>query len=104
MIKEFKVVTLCGSTKFKKEFIEVQEKLTLEGYLVISVGIFGHADNKYKTVLTPEKKIMLDKQHKAKIDLADIVFIINKDGYIGESTANEIEYSMDEGKTIMYLE
>lgn len=43
MIGNYKIVTLCGSTKFKKEFLEVQKKLTLLGYIVISVGLFGHS-------------------------------------------------------------
>ena len=43
MVGEYKVITLCGSTRFKKEFIEVQKKLTLKGHIVISVGLFGHS-------------------------------------------------------------
>lgn len=39
----YKVITLCGSTKFKEEFLEIQKKLTQEGYIVISVGLFGHS-------------------------------------------------------------
>ena len=38
-----KVITLCGSTRFKDEFMETQKRLTLEGNIVISVGLFGHA-------------------------------------------------------------
>lgn len=45
MDKKYNVITLCGSSRFKKEFLELQEKLTLEGNIVISVGVFGHADN-----------------------------------------------------------
>ena len=65
---EFKVITLCGSTRFKEQFIEIQKKLTLEGNIVISVGAFGHCgDNE---VWTDGKKAMLDRMHLAKIDLA----------------------------------
>ena len=39
----YKVVTLCGSTRFKDEFMEAQKRLTLEGNIVISVGLFGHS-------------------------------------------------------------
>ena len=42
--------------------------------------------------------------HKAKIDLADAIFVINVDGYIGESTKNEIEYAKKHNKEIFYLE
>ena len=41
MINGFKVITLCGSTRFKDEFLETQKRLTLEGNIVISVGLFG---------------------------------------------------------------
>ena len=39
----YKVITLCGSTKFKDEFLETQKRLTLEGNIVISVGLFDHS-------------------------------------------------------------
>ena len=43
MIKNYKVITLCGSTRFKDEFLKVQKDLTLKGNIVISVGLFGHS-------------------------------------------------------------
>lgn len=101
---KYKVVTLCGSTRFKDEFIEIQERLTLEGCVVISVGLFGHSDHKYDNVITESVKITLDDIHKQKIDMADEVFVINKNGYIGSSTKNEIEYSKEKGKIIKYYE
>lgn len=45
-MKKYRVVTLCGSTRFKEEFMEVQKKLTLDGMIVISVGLFGHSGDK----------------------------------------------------------
>lgn len=101
-MNEFKVITLCGSTRFKKQFIEMQKKLTLEGNIVISVGAFGHCgDNE---VWTDGKKAMLDRMHLAKIDLADEIFVINVDNYIGDSTRNEIEYAKSKGKRVRFLE
>ena len=101
---KYKVITLCGSTKFKDEFLKAQKELTLQGNIVISVGLFGHADGDYQTVLTEDIKIMLDDMHKRKIDMADEIYVINKDGYIGSSTRSEIEYAEDNGKIINYLE
>ncbi|MDM8533736.1 hypothetical protein QUF55_03430 [Clostridiaceae bacterium HSG29] len=101
---KYKVITLCGSTKFKDEFINENKRLTLEGNIVISVGLFGHADGEYKTVLTDEIKVMLDDLHKRKIDLADEIFVINKNGYIGSSTKSEIEYAIKTNKEVNYLE
>lgn len=98
----FKVITLCGSTKFKDEFLKQQKRLTLEGNIVISVGLFGHSGD--GEVWTGNTKEMLDKIHLAKIDMSDGIFVINKDGYIGESTKREIAYAIGIGKDVKYLE
>ena len=109
MIGNYKIVTLCGSTKFKKEFLEIQKKLTLLGYIVISVGLFGHSgdnevwENMDEGTLTKTKS-MLDDMHKRKIDLSDLIYVINVGGYIGESTRSEIEYAISTGKEVRYLE
>ena len=102
MINGFKVITLCGSTRFKDEFLEAQKRLTLEGNVVITVGLFGHSGD--DVVWTEGVKDMLDRQHLAKIDLADEIFVINVDGYIGDSTRREIAYAEFKGKSITYLE
>ena len=101
MIK-YRVITLCGSTRFKDAFIEVQKRLTLEGNIVISVGLFGHSGD--DEVWTEGTKEMLDDMHKRKIDMADEIFVINVGGYIGSSTKSEIEYATATGKTVNYLE
>jgi hypothetical protein len=109
MIKNYKVITLCGSTKFKDAFLKAQKDLTLKGNIVISVGLFGHSgdsevwDNMDEGTLTKTKK-MLDDMHKRKIDMSDEIFVINVGGYIGESTKSEIEYAKKTGKKINYLE
>ena len=69
MIGNYKIITLCGSTKFKDEYLREQKRLSLEGNIVISVGLFGHSgDNE---VFTDGVKEMLDDMHLRKIDLAD---------------------------------
>lgn len=109
MVKNYKVITLCCSTKFKDEFLRVQKELTLKGNIVISVGLFGHSgdnevwENMDDGTLTKTKE-MLDDMHKRKIDMADEIFVINVGGYIGESTKSEIEYAKATGKGISYLE
>ena len=100
--KRMKVITLCGSTRFKEQFLEQQKRLTLEGNVVISVGLFGHSgDNE---VWKSGTKEMLDKMHLQKIDMADEIFVINVGGYIGESTIREISYAESKGKIVKYLE
>ena len=109
MVGNYKVVTLCGSTRFKDDFMREQKRLTLEGCIVISVGLFGHSgdsevwENMTEGELT-KTKIMLDDMHKRKIDMADEIFVINKNGYIGESTRSEIEYAIKTGKKVNYME
>lgn len=104
MVGKYKVITLCGSTKFKEEFITAQKELTLKGNIVISVGLFGHADGEFGTIITDEVKEMLDDIHKRKIDMADEIYVINKNGYIGSSTKSEIQYAKATGKKITYME
>lgn len=109
MVKNYKVITLCGSTKFKEEFLKAQKDLTLQGNIVISVGLFGHSgdsevwENMDEGTLTKTKE-MLDDMHKRKIDMADEIFVINVNGYIGSSTKSEIEYALKTGKKVNYLE
>ena len=102
MVGRFKVITLCGSTRFKDAFLETQKRLTLEGNIVISVGLFGHSGD--DEVWKEGTKEMLDNMHKRKIDMSDGIFVINVDGYIGESTRSEIDYAIKNGKTVEYLE
>ena len=89
--------------------MEAQKRLTLEGNIVISVGLFGHSgdnevwENMDEGTLTKTKE-MLDDMHKRKIDMADEIFVINVDGYIGSSTKSEIEYAKATGKAVRYLE
>lgn len=109
MTCSYKVITLCGSTRFKDEFLKVQKELTLQGNIVISVGLFGHSgddevlENMDEGTLTKTKE-MLDDMHKRKIDMADEIFVINVGGYIGDSTKSEIEYATEHGKIVRYLE
>lgn len=102
MVGKYKVITLCGSTKFKDEYMKAQKNLTLQGNIVISVGLFGHSGD--DEVWTEGTKEMLDNMHKRKIDMADEIFVINVGGYIGESTMSEIEYAIRNGKKVNYLE
>ena len=109
MVGKYKVVTLCGSTRFKEQFMEAQKRLTLEGNIVISVGLFGHAgdqevwDGMDEGTLSKTKE-MLDDMHKRKIDMADEIYVINVGGYIGDSTRSEIQYAEEHGKPVRYYQ
>lgn len=99
MIGKYKVVTLCGSTKFKNEFIDTLKRLTLEGYVVLLPGVYAHNGDK----MTDKDKLMLDDMHKRKIDMSDEIYVINKNDYIGDSTKSEIAYAKSQGKPVTYM-
>ena len=96
MVGKYRVITLCGSTRFKDAFLEAQKRLTLDGNIVISVGLFGHSGD--DEVWKEGTKEMLDDMHRAKIDMADEIFVINVNGYIDSSTRSEIEYAKATGR------
>lgn len=95
-----KIITLCGSTKYKDMFLKINEQLTLDGNIVLMPGVFAHVDD---IKITNEQKHNLDKLHKKKIDMSDEIFVINVDNYIGESTKSEIEYAKMHNKVVKYL-
>ena len=109
MTGNYPVITLCGSTRFRGAFEEAAKQLTLAGYIVISVGLYGHSGDEevwegMDEGTRTKTKAMLDDMHKRKIDMADEIFVINAGGYVGSSTRSEIEYAKAHGKTVRYLE
>lgn len=102
------IVCLCGSTRFKDVFGEINLKETLDGKIVLSIGCDTKSDDEIFNKLPEwEKeniKARLDHLHLKKIELADEVLILNVGGYIGESTRNEINYAKSLNKKIRYLE
>jgi|SaaInlStandDraft_3_1057020.scaffolds.fasta_scaffold44302_2 hypothetical protein len=100
-----KTITLCGCTRFKEDFEGVMREETLNGNIVISVGLFSHSEDggDAEIVIGEEIKEMLDKIHLHKIDMADEILVINKGGYIRKSTSNEIEYAVKTNKLVRYM-
>ena len=97
---KYNIITLCGSIKFKTDFMKIQEELTLNGNIVFAPNFF----NNFKDKIDIETKKMIDEMHKQKIDMSNEIYVINVGGYIGESTKSEIEYAKAKGKKISYLE
>jgi len=104
------IVCLCGSTRFTEQMLAKQWELTKAGKIVLSwcalppsyfdalnTEDFAHIGDKEGV------KAIIDETHKRKIDLCDRVFVINVDGYIGDSTRSEIEYAKLCGKPVQYL-
>lgn len=109
-MKRPKVYTLCGSSRFPEAFHLVNAHLSMQGHVVISLGLFGHADEprgaRFLTSdgdeSTPEKTA-LDQLHFRKIDLSDAIFVVNVGGYVGSSTKREIAYAEANGKQVEWL-
>jgi hypothetical protein len=90
------IITLCGSTRFYEMFLEVNNKLTAAGYIVLSIGVV-------KSAAVSKLKVMLDELHKEKIAMSNAILVIDVNGYIGKSTKSEIEFAKKHSKKIYYL-
>jgi hypothetical protein len=99
-MKNFTVVAISGSTRFKDECLEAQRTLTLNGNIVLMCPIFHHADG---LNLAPEKYEELKEMHRQRIDMASKLYVVNPGGYIGGATAQEIQYAHSQGKEVTYL-
>lgn len=99
IVEQFPVVTLCGSLRFQREFDMMAKELSLQGFIVITAHCNGKLDDDPRI---PENKEMLDRMHFAKIDMSESIVVIDVDGYIGESTRNEINYAKEKGILIGY--
>ncbi len=99
-----KIVCLCGSTRFWDTFHSVGWELTLQGSIVLSIGVCTHAEDHGGEAFGEDVAAALDELHLRKIDLADEVWILNVDGYIGESTQKELNYAREKKKAILFLE
>jgi hypothetical protein len=95
------IVCLCGSTRFREAFQRVNRQETLAGKIVLAPGCFQGDDG---IDWSSEVKQQLDELHLRKIDLADVVYILNVGGYIGLSTRLEIGYARQHGKRVLWLE
>ena len=96
---EYKVICLCGSTKFKNSFEKINAILTLNSKVVVAPAVWAHHD---KIEITGNQKFNLDKLHKQKIYMSDCILVVNENGYWGDSTKSEIEYAINLDKPVFY--
>src|SRR5271155_73418 len=97
------IITLCGSTKFKEQFEEVNRRLTWSGWVVLSVGSFHHSEKDHDIEgQIIARKVKLDAIHKEKIAMSQAIIVINKEGYVGKSTESELNHAKDLGKLIYW--
>jgi len=99
------IITLCGSTRFKSEFERIAKILSIKGHIILTCNCFFHSETEKKYIKRIMKnKPLLDKAHKKKIDMSDVVIVINKNNYIGHSTRQEIFYALSKDKKVLFLE
>lgn len=94
-----KIITVCGSYKFKKEMMEITEKMALKGNCMITPI---ELTKKSKDAYTEDELLLFGKMHKEKIKVSDAILVVNVDNYIGSSTKSEIEYAKSLNKEILY--
>ena len=95
------IITVCGSSRFKKEILQVSRDLALQGNTVLAPTVFHHME---EDELPQEVLIQLDNSHKEKIELSDAIFVVNVNKYIGESTFGEIDWAQRKKKQVYFLE
>lgn len=93
------VITLSGSTRFKKQFREVERELTLKGKIVLVPAIFGKTEDLEHD---DETLGLLSKLHFDKIKISDSIYVIDPEGYVGDHTKEEVEYAKRNNKKIYY--
>ena len=101
-----KVVTLCGSTRFQAGYEHAQSMMEAAGYLVFSLGVFGHAQG---IIHTPDAKAFLDAGHLHKIMASAVIAVVvgpyNGDpAYYGDSTRLEIAWARSLGIGVRFFQ
>lgn len=103
MIKnKHEIVAMVGSSRFRSSYEKEAKRLTLLGYLVIPLSLYRDKD--YEDACVPENAETLKSICNYKIRICDLVFVVNKDGYIGNRTRETIEYAKSLNKKIIYME
>ena len=91
-------MTMCGSMRFERDMQAVSFELeTKYGYNILQC-VYAPKD----AVLSDAELLCLEKAHFKKIDISDGIYVLNIDGYIGDSVLNEIQYARKRGKEIIY--
>ena len=97
-----KIVTLCGSYKFKSSFEECKEILENDGCMVLMPDTFTSSIS--LSDATDEQLERIHSIHEHKMLLSDYVLFINKDGYMGEDTLRELRFCLNNKIPVEYLE
>jgi hypothetical protein len=95
--------TICGSARFEPLWHEWNKRLGLMGHISYSLFTFPSVEGG-KDWYTKEQKEHFDLTHLAKIEESDAILVLNKGGYVGESTRREVAWAKMRGKRVFWLE
>lgn len=99
-----KLICYCGSIRVALEAFKKAEYESLMRGDIALLPCCMFVDIQREYGVDSDYKQKADDLHKRKIDICDEVFVLNVNGYIGDSTRSEIEYANSIGKTVLYLE
>jgi len=94
-----KVIAVIGSSKFKDQQLGIAQRETLKGNVALVTGFWHHVD---KVPITDEQKARLDELTLYKVKIADEVIVVNPNGYVGQSTKEQIAFAKASGKPVSY--
>lgn len=95
-----KIVAIIGSSKFREQHLGAAQRETLLGNIALNYGFYHHVD---RYPITDEQKDAIDSLNQRKVAMADEVFVVNPNGYIGQSTKELIEFAQSASKKVIYL-
>jgi len=101
-----KSVVLCGSKRFKKEIVDFANELKSLGVVVYEPHLYSSTPEEWSALRKDHQEFIatgLTHDHFYKIDMADVIFIYNKNGYSGNSVTLEIGYAVATRKPIYAL-
>lgn len=100
------VITVCGSSRFVEQMAVVRWELEKQGNITLGLHLLPAAYAQCQDHIAEEQGVaaQMDELHLRKIDMSDKIFVVNVDGYIGESTAREIAYAKARAIPVVYLE
>ncbi len=93
-----KTVTICGSMRYAVEM----KQMALDLEIHHGFNVLQCVYNPQNLTLSDIEKEALERAHYKKIDLSDAIYVLDIDGYIGESVKKEIEYAKMIGKEIIF--
>jgi hypothetical protein len=104
-----KVIVLCGSSRFVDIMavcawiIERDENAITMALHLLPRWYFKKEVVKDHLAEHENVREQMDTLHLRKIDLADEIFVVNYEDYIGDSTTNEVRYAQKTGKNIRWF-